>query len=474
MMSEFFGTLRKASQKTRLIIYGAGQCGIIVKNEIQTHKELNYVIVAFIDDNPNKQITTIDDIDVIGKTDIDDSSYEFDEILIAIPSIKSNELKVITEWCRSIEKPFRLIPGYYQLLEKKVYPGIARKVRLEDLLSRGSRDLDTNLLKSFFDDKIVLVTGAGGSIGSELCRQLIQLNPKRLVLIDSSETNLFNIEQDIKELGYKKSISVLGDICDRVFLESIIIKYQPELVFHAAAYKHVPMLESNVCQAVLNNIISTENLLDLSEKYSVSKFVLISTDKAVNPTSVMGATKRVCELLTKQNSRNIPAMIVRFGNVLGSSGSLIPIIRKRILRKLPVEITDRKMRRYFMSIPEASSLVLHVGAKGKSGSVYVLDMGKDYSVLDIIKQVIKLEGLEPGKDIQIIEKGLRPGEKIIEELSSTPEHLIPTDHPSVNIDVNDPFPDSDFQADVKKLIKAAEKYNEEEVKELLHQLVMLN
>lgn len=463
--------LLRAQNKTKLIIYGAGKCGSLIAKDILDHQELNYTVIAFVDDALSSSTTELMGIKIISRDQASNTLTDFDEILIAIPSISAEKLRSITDWCNSTGKPFRLIPGYYQLLEKKAFPGTIRHVILEDLLDRKTRNIDTELLQSMYTNKTIIVTGAGGSIGSDLCRQLIQLQPKRLLLLDASEANLFFVDQDLQELGSTTHIPILGNICNTIFLNKIFAEYKPQIIFHAAAYKHVPMLESNVSFAVLNNVLSTSNLLSFATKYSVDRFVQVSTDKAVNPQSIMGSTKRICELLVKNNSSGVTAMNVRFGNVLGSSGSLIPIIRRRIAKRLPVHITDKRMRRYFMSISEAASLVLHVGANGDSGSVYVLDMGKDYLVLDIIKQIIRLEGLSPGKDIKIIEMGLRPGEKLVESLSFNPKNLIPTSHPSINVDKDDPSPWEGFQNWVSNLISIAETHDDASVRKMLKKLI---
>jgi FlaA1/EpsC-like NDP-sugar epimerase len=463
--------LRRAQNKTKLLIYGAGQCGSLVGKDILDHKELNYSLVAFVDDFPFSETKRLLGRRIVSRSVASQMLSGFDEILIAIPSISADRLRSITDWCNSTGKPFRIIPGFYQLLEQKAYPGTARNVILEDLLDRKTRKIDTDLLKTMYANKTIMVTGAGGSIGGILCQQLIQLQPKALLLLDASESNLFFLDQDLLDSGSTSHIPVLGNVCDSSFLDTIFSQYKPQIVFHAAAYKHVPMLESNVSLAVLNNVVSTNNLLALAEKYDVDRFVQISTDKAVNPKNIMGATKRICELLVKDKSSSVIAMNVRFGNVLGSSGSLIPVIRKRIAKGLPIHITDRRMRRFFMSIPEAASLVLHVGANGDSGSVYVLDMGEDYLVLDIIKQIIRLEGSIPEQDIEIIEIGLRPGEKLVEILSANPEHLKRTSHPSINVDVDDPMPWAGFSGWVNNLIAVAESYDDKSVREILGKLI---
>ncbi len=470
-MVSISNALRRADNKTKLLVYGAGKCGALIGKDIIEHKELNYSLIAFVDDLLFSEEQELCGKKIISRDTASQMVKDFDEILIAIPSISAEKLRSITDWCNSTGKPFRLIPGYYQLLDNKAFPGTIRNVILEDLLDRKTRNIDTELLQKVYSNKTVLVTGAGGSIGSDLCRQLAQLKPKKLLLLDSSEANLFFVDQDLKDLGSTSHVPILGNACTLSFLENVFSTHKPQIIFHAAAYKHVPMLESNISFAVLNNIVSTINLLSLAEKYNIDRFVQVSTDKAVNPKSIMGATKRICELLVKNNSSDVAAMNVRFGNVLGSSGSLIPIVRRRIAKQLPIHITDKKMRRFFMSIPEAASLVLHVGANGLAGSVYILDMGKDYLILDIIEQIIRLEGLIPGKDVTIIEKGLRPGEKLEEILSINPENLSSTSHPSINVDIDDPLPWQNFQGWVMELITIAETYNDSAVRMMLNKLI---
>ncbi len=470
-MIQFSTSLRRADKSTRLAIYGAGQCGRLVAEDILKHEELNYTLKIFIDDDLCIQRKNILGYRVYSRYQAEQYLEDIDEILIAIPSILPESLRSITEWCKSTGTPFHLIPGYYRLLEKKAYPGTMRNVTLEDLLHRQTRVIDTELLKGMYTGKTILVTGAGGSIGSDLCKQIVQLRPKQLILSDASESNLFYISDNLNSSGYTHSIPVLGNLSCQPFVEKTISKYRPQIVFHAAAFKHVPMLESNVSLAVLNNVLSTKNLLSIATEFNAERFVQISTDKAVKPSSIMGATKRICELLVKTYSSSIDGISVRFGNVLESSGSLVPIVRSRLANNLPVSITDRRMRRYFMSIAEAVSLVLHVGANGRSGSIYVLDMGEDYLVLDIIKQTIRLEGYIPDKEVKIIETGLRPGEKLEETLSISPESLVPTSHPSINEDVNDPPAWVGFPQWVDNLITSAKTYDDSSVKSIINRLV---
>ena len=455
--------LKKASACTRLLIYGAGECGQLIVKEVRQHPELNYSIAFLIDDNRSIQGAKVEDINIISCQQAATLIEDYDEILIAIPSASITDLQEITDWCTKIEKPFRIIPGYYQLLNNMAIPGIAREVTLEDLLGRRPRKIDIELLKEYFSGVRVLVTGAGGSIGSELARQVIQLVPESLYLQDSAETNLFFVNLDVRDTSETAVIPLLGNLCDRRYVQGLLTKYKPHIIFHAAAYKHVPMLERNVCSALLNNLISTRNLLDIASSTGVSRFVMISTDKAVRPSSVMGVTKRLCEFMVRSDKSLMESTIVRFGNVLGSSGSLIPIVKRQISRGNSVTITDKRMRRFFMSIPEAVSLVLHVGIKGLDGNVYVLDMGKDHSILEIIEQIIRLAGFQPYRDIEIVETGIRPGEKLIEELTYIPGTLELTDHPSIGMDLDDPPPPEDFEHWLENLIKMAHEYREEDV-----------
>lgn len=466
-------TLRRAPKHTRLVIYGAGECGRLIAKDILNHKELNYELFAFVDDDVNLVGEDVLGVSILSRKTAEKFIEEYDEILIAIPSVSAENLRSIADWCLRTDKHYRLIPGYYQLLEKKAFPGSARNVTLEDLLDRQTRSIDTKLLTDSYSGKTILVTGAGGSIGSDLCMQLLQLHPEKLLLLDASEENLFFIDKTMKEAGSTSHIPILGSVCNSRFLNEILSEHRPQCVFHAAAYKHVPMLEANVCIAVLNNVVGTANVLRSSGRYHVEKLVQISTDKAVNPSSIMGATKRICELLVKDSSLEYVAMNVRFGNVLGSSGSLIPIIRDRISKGMPVLITDKRMRRYFMSVSEAASLVLHVGAYGEPGSVYVLDMGRDYSVLEIIKQVIRLEGFLPEHDVEIVETGLRPGEKLRESLSLNPMELESTSHPSINVDRNDPMPWSGFSDWVKDLIAVAETMDDTAARKMISRMISM-
>lgn len=468
-MTDISRSIPRTGRRTMLLLFGAGECGRLVAREITRHTELNYTIVAVIDDSGKLDGTMLEGVPVTLRSGAERFASQFDEVLIAIPSATPEQLSSITDWCMALGKPVRMIPGYYQMIRPgRAIPSIAREVRLEDLLGRRSRKLDPMALRKAYQGTSVLVTGAGGSIGGELCRQLAELNPSRLGLLDVSEPGLFFVDLDLRDSGFGNCEILLGDATDPGFVRSVMDRMKPDTVFHAAAHKHVPMLEGNVSRAVSNNVVSTRVLLREAEASGVSRFVLVSTDKAVRPTSVMGATKRLCELLVKgSEAAGMIRTIVRFGNVIGSSGSLIPLVKRQIDRGGPVTITDRRMRRFFMSIPEAASLVLHVGATGDNGNVYVLDMGELHEVAAVIEKMIRLTGFEPGRDIEIVETGVRPGEKLTEELSWRKDSMEPTDHPSISVDTDDPGQSEDFDGFIQRLLDRAASGDDHGARDLL-------
>ncbi len=474
-MTDVAGPLPRSERRTRLLLFGAGECGRLVAREIARHPELNYELAAVVDDSPEAAGREVEGVPVEDRAGAEALAGGYDQVLVAIPSASPEELASITEWCMELGVPVRIIPGYYQLIDPgRVFPRAAREVRLEDLLGRRPRRIDLDALRRVFGGASVLVTGAGGSIGSELCRQLAQLEPSWLGLLDVSEPGLFYTDLDLRDMGFDRSEVLLGDACDRGFLGRLMRAGRPDVVFHAAAYKHVPMLESNVTRAVLNNVLSTMALLDTSAAAGVSRFVMVSTDKAVRPRSVMGATKRVCELLVRSGTWADDGIgtraTVRFGNVLGSSGSLLPLIERQLGSGGPVTVTDRRMRRFFMSVPEAASLVLHVGARGEDGGVYVLDMGEPHDVYGVVEKMVRLSGMVPGKDVEIVETGARPGEKLFEELSWSGGDLGPTDHPSIMADMRDPPPPEGFREAVDGLLGLAGAGKEEETRRRLAEM----
>jgi len=434
--------------KKRVVLFGAGDAGEIILREIKQNKALPYQPVGFIDDDERKHGLKIHGVPVLGtRKDLPSliDWYNIEEIIITIASIGAGEMQRIIEDCRKTGRTLKTIPGIGSILDGRVSVSQIREVRIEDLLYRDVVKIDTPHIGAYLKDKRVLVTGAAGSIGSELCRQIARYRPRNLILLDQSESSLYFTELELAA-GHPGGsfIPVVGDLQDVRRVRGIFEKWRPEIVFHSAAYKHVPLLEQNPSEAVKNNIIATRDLARIAKDASVDRFVLISTDKAVNPTSVMGATKRVAEFLiqelAKQNKTHF--VIVRFGNVLGSNGSVIPLFKMQIEKKGPVTVTHPEMMRYFMTIPEAVQLVLQAGIMGKGGEIFVLDMGEQVKILDLARQMITLSGYVPDEDIKIIFTGLRPGEKLREELFDRSEHVEPTSHAKINKALSESFGDA--------------------------------
>jgi len=430
---------QKNSQGKNALIIGAGDGGAMVARELLNNSSLNLTPVGFIDDSRFKQNLTVYDVPVLGRRrDIPAivKEYQVEEIVIAIPSASGRTIREIMDICRQTEARVRIFQGTNELLADKYS---FREIQLEDLLRREPVQLNLNKISGYIQDKIVLVSGAGGSIGSELCRQISMFAPQEIILVEYSENNLFQIELELREVfpGLKLHAELV-DIKDKDRLQKVFKEYQPQVVFHAAAYKHVPMMEKHPQSALRNNVIGTKNLAELADQYAVETFIFISTDKAVQPTSVMGATKRIGEMIIQEmngkSHTNFAA--VRFGNVLGSSGSVIPIFEKQIKRGGPVTVTDAQMTRYFMTIPEAVQLVIQAGAMAQGGEVFVLDMGEPVKILDLAADLIRLHGLEPDKDIKIEITGVRPGEKLHEELFTANEKITTTYHDRILVSEN--------------------------------------
>lgn len=413
------------------LIVGAGEAGIRLLGELQSRPSGDMEIVGFVDDDPSKQGMRICGVPVLGPIDRLASladGLDISEVLIAIPSARSSVMRRAAERCREAGLRARVLPSLGELVEGKFMFAQMREVRVEDLLGREPVRLDNPRLRSFVEGRRVLVTGAAGSIGSELCRQIAANGPSELVLFDRHENGIFIVEAELRQkYPDLKPIPVLGDVLLGDQLEAVFRRHEPHVVFHAAAFKHVPLAEQNVVETVRNNVIGTRNLLDVAEATSVDLFVFISTDKAVRPTSVMGATKRVAEMLVRARSGGATRFVaVRFGNVLGSSGSVVPLFRDQIARGGPVTVTDPEVTRFFMTIPEAVALVLQAATLAESGDTLVLEMGRPVRILDLARQMIELSGFLPGDDIEIQFTGLRHGEKLHEELVDDGERLVAT------------------------------------------------
>lgn len=425
------------AEMVNTLIIGAGDAGATIAREIERYHKRSRKVIGFIDDDESKFNRLMGGIRILGnRNDIPTivKEYRVKEIIIAMPSVKRDEIRDIMEICSPLKCKVNTLPGMYQLLDDEVLVSHLHPVSIEDLLERDEVRLDMDIVEHYIHDKVVLVTGAGGSIGSEICRQIMRIGPKKLLLLGHGENSIYLINQELKGL-YKNGpiIPIIADIRDRQQLDQIFTQYNPQVVFHAAAHKHVPLMEIQPMAAVLNNIYGTRNVADVAGRHGVERFVMISTDKAVNPTSVMGATKRVAEkvIISMNDTYDTKYITVRFGNVLGSRGSVIPLFKKQIETGGPVTVTDPEMTRYFMTIPEASQLVLQAGAMGKGGEVFLLDMGEPVKIIDLARNMIRLSGLEPDKDIHIKITGLRPGEKKYEELLTSEEGTNRTNHTKI-------------------------------------------
>ncbi|MDQ3652236.1 MAG: polysaccharide biosynthesis protein [Acidobacteriota bacterium] len=425
--------------KRPVLLIGAGRAGMLAAKEIQNRGESDMRIVGFVDDDPNKQRAVIHGIKVLGVTqDLPRLVRELgiNHVVISIAQSSRQSFRRILDICEQIPVKVQIIPAFYEILQGRLNISRIRDVEIEDLLGREPVQLDEEGVKRFVTGKTVMITGAGGSIGSELGRQLAQFEPSCLILVDRSEFGLFNIDRGLRETWPKLSLKTLiADVGDRERMRSILSTYRPQVVIHAAAHKHVPMMEFNPGEAVKNNVLATRALGDLAGEFGVDVFVLISTDKAVRPTSIMGATKRVAELIVQDLNRRFATryVAVRFGNVIGSAGSVIPVFREQILKGGPVTVTDKDMMRYFMTIPEAAQLVLQAGAIGQGGEIFILNMGEPVRILDLAEDTITLSGLKPYEDIDIVFTGLRPGEKLFEELDTDEDHVVKTRHPKIFI-----------------------------------------
>ncbi|WP_127717852.1 nucleoside-diphosphate sugar epimerase/dehydratase [Halobacteriovorax sp. HLS] len=459
------------------LIVGTGSGGERLFREIRAQKSLEIKVVAFLDVNKTDHGRHLHGLPIFGQQEHYTSiirDRNISKIFIAIPDASPDLLRMIVDSCNDLDVEIKTIPKMTDFFGKKSYLSQLRNLEPEDLLGRKQVVLDTTSIENMLSGKKILVTGAGGSIGSELCNQIAKFKPKHLILFEQNEFNLYQLERNLKitypQLNYT---TIIGDVKNRDSVECTFKKFQPEIVFHAAAYKHVPLMEENPYQSVQTNILGTKTVAEISSKYLVDRFVLISTDKAVNPTNVMGATKRTAEMVclhTQKETSKTKFMIVRFGNVLGSSGSVIPLFKKQIQDGGPITVTHKDIERYFMSIPEASRLVLQAGTIGNGGEIFVLDMGSPVKIVDLAKQMIALAGLRLNHDISIIFTGLRPGEKLYEELLIKEENILPTTHSLVKVAKSRPLSEC-FYENLKGLITASESNSPREFRESLKKIV---
>ncbi len=428
--------VRSRANARRALVFGAGDAGEMMVREMLRSQRMDYEPLGFVDDDPSKRGQSIHGVLVLGgRDDVPDlvQQLQIQEILIAMPSARGKTVRELVQICRNTPANLKILPDLNKIVDGEVHLSDLRSVSVEDLLGREAAQLDLNLISSYLRGKRILVTGAGGSIGSELCRQILKFAPAEIQLMGRGENSIYEIHRELsRHARFTRLVQVIGDVINKKKLEGVFAMYRPQIVFHAGADKHVPLMELNPDEAVFNNIVGTRNVLEVANAYRAERVVCISTDKAVNPTSVMGCCKRVAELLVR--SRLYPdtvAVAVRFGNVLGSRGSVIPHFQTQIRDGGPITVTHRDIKRYFMTIPEASGLVIQAGAMGKGREIFVLDMGEPVKIWDLATNMVRLAGLEPGRDIDIVETGLRPGEKMNEELFMETETHEPTGHAKI-------------------------------------------
>ena len=449
-------------KQNNVMIVGAGDAGTTILRELLNTDKIERNPVCFIDDDPKKTNTTIMGVPVVGvKETIPENAikYNVKEIIVAVPSLPKKEQQVLLKIAEKTNCKVSFIPGIYQLVDGSVSVRSIRHVEISDLLGRGEIKVNLDEIMGYIENRVVLVTGGGGSIGSELCRQIASHHPKQLIILDIYENNAYDIQQELKRSKPNVNLLVLiASIRDKGKLEDIFKKYKIDIVFNAAAHKHVPLMETSPNEAIKNNVFGTLNLATLSDKYKVKRFIQISTDKAVNPTNIMGASKRICEMIIQaigKKSENTEFVAVRFGNVLGSNGSVIPLFKQQIKEGGPVTVTDMNITRYFMTIPEAVMLVLQAGAYAKGGEIYVLDMGEPVRIYDLAESLIRLSGFKPHEDIQIKITGLRPGEKLYEERLMDEEGLKTTANGLISIAKPIEFNEETFFEELKELYKSA-------------------
>lgn len=431
--------LAKNFEGPRTLIVGAGEAGSMLLKEIRRHPHTAYNVVGFVDDDPEKKGMKLHGIPVLGATRHLKALIrmnDVEDVIIAMPSAGGKIIREIVSSYQNAHVTFRTLPSIGELIDGKLSVSQIKKVDIEDLLGRDPVVLDRGLIGNYLTGRHVLVTGAAGSIGSEICRQVAHFKPAKLIMLEQAETPLYKIEMELAaSFPELRLLPLIADVRDRDKVDAIFGEFAPDVVFHAAAYKHVPMMEYNPAQGVLNNIFGSKNVADAAHSYNVKNFVMISTDKAVNPTNVMGATKRAAEIYIQALSRISATKFttVRFGNVLGSNGSVIPLFKEQIAKGGPVTVTDKRVIRYFMTIPEASQLVLQAGSLGTGSEILVLDMGDPVRIIDLAEELIHLSGLTPYEDIDIVFTGLRPGEKLFEELLLDGEGIMPTSHDKIKV-----------------------------------------
>jgi FlaA1/EpsC-like NDP-sugar epimerase len=460
-----------------ILIYGAGDSGMITYAALNRDQKSNFEVVGFIDDNPNKINKKIDRIRIYGPDIIDAKFIEknhIKEVIFSMPRLRSERLLELTDTFLELGLKVKTVPTLSKWIEGDLQANQITNINIDDLLHRDQIEIANSIVMSKIAEKVILVTGAAGSIGSEISRQIALYNPKKLILIDQSESALYDLQQDFIQSGFTRFVAIVSDVRDQNRMESIFKKHGPEEVFHTAAYKHVPLMEKTPYEAIKINVFGTKIISDLSVKYGIGRFVMVSTDKAVNPTNVMGASKRIAEMyitcLSKATSKT-KFTITRFGNVLGSNGSVIPLFKKQIEKGGPLTVTHKEITRYFMTIPEACSLVLEAATMGKGGEIYIFDMGKSIKIFDLAKRMIYLSGLKYPEDIDIKITGLRPGEKLFEELLANGENTIPTYHEKIMIAKTNEIDTSDVKKKIEHLIEILHNFNNKKLVTLMKEIV---
>ncbi|MFC1738020.1 polysaccharide biosynthesis protein [Planctomycetota bacterium] len=473
---EEFRTVQSGRLK-RFLIIGAGNAGEALLREIHRMTVAQYDVIGFIDEDPTKQEISIHGIPVLGTVEQLPkicSEQTIEEIAIAMPSATHHQLRRVIQVCEGIKIRFRTVPSITDIASGKFSVSQIRDVDINDLLGREAVELDLDLIEGFAKDKTILVTGAGGSIGSEMCKQLCNFKPKLLLLLEQAENPLFYIERELNnqfpDIALK---AIVCNITDKIRVEKIFKKYKPQILIHAAAHKHVPLMELNPGEAVKNNTLGTMVVADAADRFGTTNFVMISTDKAVNPTSIMGSSKRIAEMYIQNldTTSNTHFVTVRFGNVLGSEGSVVPIFKKQIAEGGPLTVTNPEMKRYFMTIPEASQLVLQAAAMGQGGEIFVLDMGEPVKIVDLARELITLSGFRIGEDIEILYTGVRPGEKLFEELRIKGEDMQTTRHPKISISKNIPMDRDKLSAGIKELAQVGRTQDRSEIIRKIKELV---
>lgn len=472
------------SGRINVIIYGAGDSGLITKRTLEQENRNRYKVIGFVDDDPAKAKKRIDGVPIYHSGQHLEKVAKInkvDEVILSIQNISKQSKKNIIETCLALNLKIKVIPPVEKWINGELSFSQFKKVNIEDLLERDVIQLDIEQISQNIKGKTIMITGAAGSIGSEIVRQLIPFYPLKLVLIDQAETPLYELESQLKEMfkhhGYSKTVDIIvADIRCSEKIEQIIANYMPDVIYHAAAYKHVPLMESNPDEAIATNVNGTKTLADLAVKYGIDKFVMVSTDKAVNPTNVMGASKRIAEIYVQSlnnspNNTKTRFITTRFGNVLGSNGSVIPLFKKQIAEGGPITVTHPDITRYFMTIPEACQLVIEAGNMGKGGEIFIFDMGQSVKIVDLAKKMIKLSGLTLGKDITIEFTGLRPGEKLMEELLNDSENTLPTHHPKITIAKIKPYDYEVIAEEVNTLIELVKSHDYDLIVQKMKQIV---